>query len=130
MLFPGLRCAAVTLLLLLDWPLANARQSLAKGIPTQQRRELAKAETWYQQGQDKEAEDVLRSILRRYPQDEAANETLGLIYAEHGAMERALPYLSRAAKSPASTAADHANQAATLLAQSGWHSRRRLPSAM
>lgn len=127
MLFPGLRCAAVTLLLLLDWPLANARQSLAKGIPTQQRRELAKAETLYQQGQDKEAEDVLRSILRRYPQDETANETLGLIYAEHGAMERVLPYLSRAAKSPASTAADYANQAATLLAQSGWHSRRRLP---
>src|SRR6185312_6084322 len=109
MLFPGLRCATVALLLLLGWPLANAQQSLAKGIPTQQRRELAKAETLYRRGQAKEAEGILRSILRRYPQDEGANETFGLLYAEHGAMERALPYLSRASKSPASTAADHAN---------------------
>lgn len=108
-------CAAAVLLLLLVCPFVQAQQSPAEGMPAEQRQELAQAEALYQQGQAKEAEDVLRNLLRRYPRNEAANATLGLIYAEQGTMERALPYLSLAAQSPASTAADHANLGAALL---------------
>lgn len=80
-----------------------------------QQQKLTQAISLYNQGHTREAEPLLKDILRGHPRNGVANETLGLIYAGQGELERALPYLSRAAQAPSSSATDHANLGAAYL---------------
>jgi Flp pilus assembly protein TadD len=50
----------------------------------------------YQNGDAQTAEPVLQGILRRYPDNAEALESLGLIYADRNQIERALPLLKSA----------------------------------
>ena len=80
-----------------------------------ERRDIARAASLYDQGRMQDAEPLLRKIISQDPRNEAANEMLGLIYAQQGAIERALPHLTRAAEAPSSPATYHANLGAALL---------------
>jgi tetratricopeptide (TPR) repeat protein len=114
---PGycLRSAAIVLLLLSGSQFLPAQRQRASPMPATDQDALTRAVSFYEQGRMQDAEPALINILSRYPQNGLANETLGLIYAQQGAVDRALPYLTRAAEAPSSTAADHANLGAALL---------------
>ena len=50
----------------------------------------------YENGNSQTAEPVLQTILRRYPHNAEAMESLGLIYAERNQIQKALPLLESA----------------------------------
>ena len=60
-------------------------------------------------GRPEQAESTLRRLADRYPNDDRVNEALGLIYAETGEVNKAVPYLQRACSSAPQSAVNHAN---------------------
>jgi len=76
---------------------------------------LSRALAAYDQGRADEAEPVLRNLVRRYPGNFEAAETLGLIYAEGGDLSSALSFFERACVMRPSSALAHANLGAAYL---------------
>ena len=72
----------------------------------------------YDQGRVEEAEPALRGLVQRYPENFAATETLGLIYAEGGNLTSALPLLEKACHLRSSSPLALANLGAILLKMS------------
>ena len=76
---------------------------------------LANALEAYNQGNSKDAETALQNLLNRYPRRFEITETLGLIYAERGDLDRALPLLKSAYQSSPASAEAAANLGAAYL---------------
>ena len=76
---------------------------------------LERALAAYDQGRAQEAEPTLRGLVQRYPENFAATETLGLIYAEAENLASALPLLEKACRLRPSSPLGLANLGAVLL---------------
>ncbi len=70
---------------------------------------LSRALAAYDRGQPEQAMPVLRELVRKYPGNFDATETLGLIHAEAGDFSSALPLLEKACHIRASSALAQAN---------------------
>ena len=79
------------------------------------RQTLQTALDLYNAGKASEAEPLLQTLVRRYPNSYEANEALGGLYAEAGAPAKALPLLQQAAKSAPSDPIAQANLGAAYL---------------
>jgi len=76
---------------------------------------LTRALAAYDQGRAQESESVLRDLVRRFPSNFEATETLGLIYAEGGDLSSALPLLEKACILRPSSALAQGNLGAAYL---------------
>jgi tetratricopeptide (TPR) repeat protein len=77
--------------------------------------QLWAAETAYRDKRDTEAAQILRKLVRKYPDDFAIDEMLGSIEAEQGRVQAALPLLQAACKVNAKSAVALANLGAAYL---------------
>jgi tetratricopeptide (TPR) repeat protein len=84
-------------------------------MPSSDRALLEKALGFYDSGKTQEAESALCDLAARYPHQFDVVETLGLIYAERGELERALPLLEAACVSNPSSAGAAANLGAAYV---------------
>ena len=94
-------------------PVATETRSVQ--MPATDNLALKRALSAYDRGHAQEAEPMLRDLVRRYPADFAALETLGLIYAEWGESQSAIPLLERAAAVRPSSGLALANLGAAYL---------------
>ena len=92
-----------------------ARVPAVNGLPSADAATLRTALEAYDKGDAARAEPALRRLLERYPQNYAANEALGSLYAEAGAEAKALPFLLTACQQAPGQALAHANLGAVYL---------------
>ncbi len=92
---------------------AAARKTASSGAARKD--QLQRALAAYDAGQSAEAESLLRSYVATDPDSYPAQEALGSLYAEGGALDRALPHLEKACALAPHEAIAHANLGAAYL---------------
>lgn len=92
-------------------PLAGASPQSSPNTLTQS---LQAAEAAYEKQQFKQAEDILKGVLARFPKDYAANELMGLVLTAEGKDAAASPFFKAAVQAAPSSAPARGNLAANL----------------
>lgn len=95
----------------------QSRAAATKSAPAPRagEQQLQRALAAYDAGHSADAEPLLRDYLSHHPDSYPAQEALGSLYAESGALQRALPYLERACAAAPREAVAHANLGAAYL---------------